>query len=138
MTCAHMVALAIGASIGSQAIVTFRADAAAVEYRLWILFAACMGAYVAMRSASDLFGQSGLKGALRAICGGAWFTAVFGVVAGSIALPFFGTMFGPFAAVMLIAGSPWVLAIWLTGLGLIHLMVKCWRTEQDRLFARLA
>ena len=137
LACAFVTAIGLSAVMGLQAIETFGADHAWVQYRIWIVAVSLSGGYMALRIASDLFGHCGVRGVAKAIVGGLWFTALVGLIAGSFMLPVFGTMFGPFAIVMLIIGSPWAASMWIAGLWSIHLMMRCWRTEQDRLFARL-
>ncbi len=107
-------------------------------YQKWVVFCGAVGAGAALRLAGERMGQSGPNGFARAMGGTLWISAVGSLITGTLALPFYGTMFGPFTFVMLLVGSPMLALLWFSNLLAAHLLMRGWRAEQDRLFARLA
>lgn len=104
-------------------------------YDFWMILSGALGADAGLYAARDRFGQAGLIGVRDAIIGGVTATLVATVVAGTLALPGFGTMFGPFAAGVAFWKSPLLLAFWCTMLLSAHLLFAKWRQERQTLFA---
>ena len=48
-----------------------------------------------------------------------------------MALPFYGTMFGPFTLVVSLFSAPILAILWITALFSAHLMIKVRRIERD-------
>jgi hypothetical protein len=56
------------------------------------------------------------------------------IVAGSLALPLYGTMFGPFMFGTTIVAVPLLGLIWAFTLLAVHLCLAPWRRERDSVF----
>lgn len=103
-------------------------------YDYWIILAGALGAAVGLYIGSPRLGHPGLLGFRRALFGYVVVTFAATVVAGSLALPGYGTMFGPFAAILTFWETPLLLAFWATVLVACHLLFAIWRRERDTLF----
>jgi hypothetical protein len=104
------------------------------RYNLWVSLAGLAGGFVGLRVTEHLFGHPGAWGALRAIGGIALICFTAPVVAGSLALPLYGTMFGPFMFGTTIVAVPLLGLLWAVTLLAVHLCLGPWRRERDSLF----
>ncbi len=138
---AYAVVFAFGAGIGfiaisrlSQAVVP---GADLTNYHLWIILCSGIGAAAAMALAGDRIGGAGPLGLMRALWGMVWITVVGAVIAGTMALPGYGTMFGPFTVGVMLVSSPILALLWFANLLAAHLMIAVWRAEQVRPYAKM-
>ena len=81
----------------------------------------------------DRFGQPGALGGLSAVLGVFLATMLLGIVAGTLVLPLFGTMFGPWLIVVTTVETPWILLPWVIALFGLHLAMKSYVREQATL-----
>lgn len=82
----------------------------------------------------DRLGREGTRGVLSAIAGGVLATALLGIIAGTIVLPIFGTMFGPWLVLMTAATKPWYVLPWIASLYGMHKARRSYLAEQETLF----
>lgn len=104
-------------------------------YEWWIVTTGALGGVIALFLAGDRMGQPGWRGHLRGAMGAIWVSFVGALIAGTLALPLYGTMFGPFTLGVTLAGSPPLAALWFANLMSAHLLISAWRIERDSIFA---
>ncbi|RYG91751.1 hypothetical protein EU803_04615 [Loktanella sp. IMCC34160] len=135
---AYALIAAFGAGISLVAVARIGHGAglshAMSAYEQWIVVAGAIGAATGLFVARDRFGLPGMQGALRAARGGVIATITGPVVAGTLALPLYGTMFGPFTFVVMLAGAPILAVLWVLNLSAIHVLFRAWRKERDSIF----
>ncbi|MEM1375054.1 MAG: hypothetical protein AAGF78_11810 [Pseudomonadota bacterium] len=101
----------------------------------WILaMCAAAGALIGTLLMRARFGERGLRGALNAVFAGFVATFLMGIVAGTLVLPIFGTMFGPWLILTTAMTKPWLLLPWSLSLFGMHLAAMEYRDERDSVF----
>lgn len=103
-------------------------------YDLWVTLAGFAGGFVGLRLTEHMFGHPGLRGALRALGGIVLICLSSPIVAGSLALPLYGTMFGPFMFGTTLLAVPLLGLIWAATLLAVHFCLAPWRRERESLF----
>lgn len=103
-------------------------------YDYWIICSGAIGAPVGAFLGRDWFGHPGHAGILRASAGVLIVSFLASVVAGTLALPLYGTMFGPFSMIVTMVGSPMLAVIWVSMLLGAHLLVGVYRRERETIF----
>lgn len=104
-------------------------------YDIWMILSGALGADIALYVSRDKFGQPSGAGLGQALIGMFTVTFIAAVVAGTFALPGYGTMFGPFAAFVTFWASPLLLIFWGMMLLATHWLYARWRSERDTVFA---
>jgi len=104
-------------------------------YQAWIIFASGLGGMLALFLSGDRMGQSGRGGAIRALAGAIWVTFIGALIAGTLGLPFYGTMFGPFIVVVTLLGAPILALLWAFNLLGVHFLLAAYQRERDSIFA---
>jgi hypothetical protein len=104
-------------------------------YDLWVTLAGLAGGFAGLRFTEHFFGHPGAWGVLRAIGGIILICFTAPIIAGSLALPLYGTMFGPFMFGTTIFAVPLLGLIWAGTLLAVHLCLAPWRRERDSVFA---
>lgn len=118
-------------------IVILRLDSTALlrrtltPYEYWIIVSGALGAGAALRFSLPWFGTSSLRLTLGGV---AMVTFVAPIVAGSLALPLYGTMFGPFILVLILAASPVTALLWGATLLCVDRLVRKFLAERDSIF----
>ncbi len=126
-----LLALAVAVRLGHG-----RSDGVYLStYDIWVTLAGLAGGFVGLRLTEHLFGHPGAWGLLRAIGGLVLICFTAPIVAGSLALPLYGTMFGPFMFGTTVFAVPLLGLIWAGTLLAVHLCLAPWRRERDSLFA---
>lgn len=103
-------------------------------YERWIVLCAGLGAVTALFLSGDRMGQGGPWSAARALAGAIWVSIVGAIIAGTLALPLYGTMFAPFSLVITLATSPVIALIWAAHLLGIHILLGIFQRERDSIF----
>ncbi len=103
-------------------------------YEWWIIAASTLGGVVALFLSGDRLGKRGTQGLASAIAGGIWVTFVGSLIGGTLALPFYGTMFGPFIVTVTMLGAPLLALLWIVNLLGIHILLGIYRQERDTIF----
>jgi len=106
-------------------------------YQIWVMLAAAIGGVLALFLAKERIGQSGVSGWVRGAAGGIWVTTIGALIGGTLALPLYGTMFGPFIVLVTLIGTPILLAIWVCHLAALHMLMRTYQRERDSIFAPL-
>lgn len=104
-------------------------------YDVWVTVAGIAGGFAGLRLTEHLFGHPGAWGALRALGGIVMICVTAPVIAGSLALPLYGTMFGPFMLGTTLVAVPLLGLIWAGTLLAVHLCLTPWRRERDSVFS---
>ena len=104
-------------------------------YQKWIVGASSLGGMMALFLSGDRMGQSGAIGVLRAVAGGIWVTFIGALIGGTLALPLYGTMFGPFTVVVTLMGAPILALLWVFNLIGVHILMGIYQRERDSIFA---
>lgn len=104
-------------------------------FTYWTAVAGFVGAAGGfMSSYSRWFGHIGSSGWLSALCGAMVLSGVGSVVAGSLILPLYGTMFGPLQLVTTLIAHPLLAVSWIGMLICVHGLLRPWRAERDSIF----
>lgn len=103
-------------------------------YESWIVAASALGGMIALFLSGDRMGQPGVRGVLRAIAGGIWLTFIGALVGGTLGLPLYGTMFGPFIVTVTLIGAPILGLLWVFNLMGVHLLMRIYQRERDSIF----
>ncbi|PVA07033.1 hypothetical protein [Thalassorhabdomicrobium marinisediminis] len=104
-------------------------------YQLWIIAASALGGLAALFLSGDRMGQAGVAGALRGVAGAIWVTFIGAVIGGTLSLPLYGTMFGPFIVCVTLLGAPLLALLWATNLIAVHILMGVYQRERDSIFA---
>ena len=104
-------------------------------YEWWIVVASGLGGMVALFLSGDRLGQPGFQGLGRAVAGGIWVTFIGALIGGTLSLPLYGTMFGPFIVTVTLIGAPVLCGIWVFNLFSAHVLLGIYQRERDTIFA---
>jgi hypothetical protein len=106
-------------------------------YDLWVVLAGALGTAVAFWLLRHRFGEAGPRGALRAAGGALAVSLVAPVIGGTLALPLYGTMFGPFTLAVILTGAPLLGLCWLSAMALGHVLLRRLVDERESIFTAL-
>jgi hypothetical protein len=106
-------------------------------YDIWLVLSGGLGAAGALFLLRDRFGHEGTAGLMRALGGIAGVSFLAPLIAGTLSLPLYGTMFGPFTFAVILAGMPVFAVVWFFMLALTHLMLRSLRDERESIFRPL-
>ncbi|MBM1219461.1 hypothetical protein JQU17_04570 [Ponticoccus sp. SC2-23] len=118
-------------------VVVLRLDSGAVfnramtTYEYWIVTSGFIGGGVSVYLSRHALGHSGFAITLRGMASTTFLAAL---IAGTLALPLYGTMFGPFTLVLIFAASPVVAFLWFCNLFAVHVLVREWQRERNSIF----
>lgn len=132
---AYLGVAIFGAMLGLNVVLTLGGAAAWITpfttYNYWIMLSSAIGGCAGLYIGRDWMGHAGSRGAIRAAIGAVWISLVGAVIGGTLALPLYGTMFGPFTLVVTLFGAPLLALVWACALFSAHLMFKVQRAEYD-------
>ncbi len=114
---------AAGCVCGVAAVATLDGGELPTFLKFWVPVASLLAGALAVLRMLHSFGHPGGAGYLRAVNGmvsAAFFAAL---VAGTLSLPVYGTMFGPLIAVTVLIAAPSVLAVWFLALSAAHILL---------------
>lgn len=103
-------------------------------YELWVVFSGAIGGPAGLYLCRNWMGRAGWRGFCTAIIGVVAVSVVGAIVGGTLALPFYGTMFGPFTLIMSLVSAPVLALLWASTLFGAHFLMGTWRSEQDSIF----
>lgn len=109
-------------------------DAPLSWYERWMVFTGGFGGVAALHIMRSRFGRTGRHGTMRAAFGWLAMSFVAGVIAGSLALPLYGTMFGPLTLALVFAATPWLLIVWVATFAVLQVLLNVWQAERDSIF----
>ena len=128
------IGLMVAARLGHGGIVTEGMG----PYDLWIVLSGACGGAAGLWFMRHRMGLPGLHGAARAVGGVIGVSLLGPVIGGTLALPLYGTMFGPFTLAVMLAGAPLLGGFWFFTLAMIHVLLRDWQDERDSIFRPLA
>ncbi len=100
-------------------------------YEIWIVASGAVGGMSGLRIGLPFFGTGSMR---LTLLGMGVVTFAAPLVAGSLALPLYGTMFGPFTLVLILAASPILASLWAVTLLGVDRLVLTWTAERDSIF----
>jgi len=103
-------------------------------YDLWSMVAGTVGAPMGLYISRRWFGGPGIVGWVRMLIGVPCVAFFGGIAGGTLALPFYGTMFGPFSVAMIFWAMPLVAFFFLLILVATHMLFAVHHRERDTLF----
>jgi hypothetical protein len=135
MAYAYFIVMLFGAALSVNVVLTLGGVAAWMTpfttYDYWVFFCGAIGTGAGLYLGRDWFGHAGKRGAMQAAIGIVWISFVGALIGGTLALPFYGTMFGPFTLVVTLINTPFLAVLWICTLFSTHLMIKQRRIERD-------
>ena len=106
-------------------------------YDIWMIFAGMFGACSGLYFARGWMGHAGSRGLLDMLKAIGLTSFAAAIVGGTLALPFYGTMFGPFLLGLTFWGHPLLALFWVATLVGVHVLFRFWREERDSIFRKL-
>ena len=103
-------------------------------YDLWSICAGVIGALAGLYLGTRWLGQPGWQGWLRALIAVPVVSLFAALIAGTLALPGHGTMFGPLGLVTTLIAYPTLALLWLAMITAAHVSFVQWRKERDTIF----
>ena len=98
---------------------------------LWFVTSGVVGGLCGLYLARTWLGHEGVWGGLRAAVGAIIISFTGSLIGGSLALPLYGTMFGPFMLAMTLVANPVLGILWGIALIASHMMLRDWRRERQ-------
>lgn len=109
---------------------TLPLDAAPMTY--WAAIAGAMAGGVALYFARGWLGNAGGFGLARAVVGSIAVAIMATVIAGTLTVPFEGTLYGPLFVLAAFIAKPWLAVIWFSALYGAHSLMSV--LEEERAF----
>ena len=135
---AHAATAMLGALLAFNAVMRMRQDAFFAQpmsvYGIWIVLSGALGGALGLYLNRHRMGQVGSAGAVQALSAIVMSNVTGAVICGTLALPLYGTMFGPFALIMILVSSPMVFVLWLANQFAAHLLLARFHAERDSIF----
>jgi hypothetical protein len=135
---AHSATALLGAVVALTAIVRMRQGEFFSEpmtaYSLWFILSGAIGGALGLYMHRHRMGQGGSYPAVQALGAIVLSNATGAVICGTLTLPLYGTMFGPFTLIMILVSSPVVSLIWLVNQLAVHLLLARFHAERDSIF----
>ncbi len=103
-------------------------------YDLWMIVAGSIGSMAGLYIAGNWFGHGGWPGMIKALAASVWVSFVGSLIGGTLMLPLYGTMFGPFTLAVTLSSRPLFALLWFANLFGAHLMLTYWQRERDSIF----
>ena len=103
-------------------------------YEVWVTASGGIGAIAALYLTGELMGQPGKSGFFHALRGVLSLSFAGSLIAGTFALPLYGTMFGPFSLVVTVIGAPVLGALWIGSLFAVHVLMIRYRRERQSIW----
>lgn len=133
-----MIAAFFGAALAIVVVNKFSNQAPRFEhvyfYDVWALLSGAVGASLGLFLGRRWMGRPGVKGACCAMVGALAITFTAALIGGSLALPIYGTMFGPLAVVSTFYEVPIAALLWLSMIYLCHRAFSHYRQERLTLY----
>lgn len=135
---AHLATAMFGACLAFSAVMRMGQGAFFTEpmsaYEVWIVLSGAIGGALGLYLNRHRMGQGGSTGAVQALGAIVLSNVTGAVICGTLALPLYGTMFGPFTLIMILVSSPLLCLIWLANQLAAHLLLARYHTERDSIF----
>lgn len=106
-------------------------------YDFWIIFSGAVGAFGGLYIGCVWLGHPGLTGWWKAFVAIPVISFVAALIAGTLALPGHGTMFGPLGLLTTFIANPLLAIFWSTTIIAAHFRFILWRKERDSIFGKV-
>ena len=106
--------------------------AQSTNFTLWVAISGAISGGAALYLARGWMGGRGVLGFARAIVGGVAVAIIGAMIAGTLTVPFEGTIFGPLALITAFIAKPWLAAPWFAGVLGAHYLMSI--LEEERAF----
>lgn len=137
---AHLATGVFGAGVAFAAVLRLGGGAffarPMTAYEYWIVLAGALGAVLGLFFNRHRMGQGGTYGAMQAVGAVVLSNAMGAVIGGTLALPVYGTMFGPLALIIILISSPLLTLMWLANQLAAHILMARFHAERDSIFVR--
>ena len=100
-------------------------------FEWWVVTAGFIGGWSATGLARERLGRRGLGNMLLGMGAVTFFAPI---IAGTLGLPLYGTMFGPFTLALIFVASPITALLWAANLVGVHILFRTWHAERDSIF----
>ena len=135
---AHVATAVLGAMLAFSAVLRMRQDAFFAQpvtpYDIWIVLSGALGGALGLYLNRHRMGQVGPAGMLKALGAIVMSNVTGAVICGTLALPLYGTMFGPFTLFVILVSSPVLCLVWLANQAGAHMLLARYHTERDSIF----
>jgi len=135
---AYLIVALFGAGLSFVAVTRLSGDAVIAAplglHDIWMVFSGAAGATAALYLVRNRMGLPGLSGLYQAALAVILISFIGALIAGTLALPVYGTMFGPFTLAIMFISSPLVAVLWAANLMGAHLLLTSWRAERESIF----
>ena len=135
---AHFATAAIGAIMAFNAVMRMGQGniftQSLTAYDFWIIASGAVGAAMGLYLNRHRMGQGGASGAVQALGAILLSNLTGAVICGTLALPLYGTMFGPFTLIIILLSSPLLCLIWVANQLAVHLLLARFHAERDSIF----
>ena len=132
---AHLATGCLGAALALIVVLRLDPDAMFARplgwYERWIIVSGFLGGAAGVWLARERLGRAvwpDLPIALFIL------TGMGAIVGGTLALPLYGTMFGPFTLAVIFVASPVAATLWLANGLAAHVLMRSWHAERDSIF----
>lgn len=103
-------------------------------YDIWVIFGGAVGAFGGLYIGCVWLGHPGWSGCWKAIVAIPVISFVAALIAGTLALPGHGTMFGPLGLLTTFIANPMLALLWSAAILTAHFRFLLWRKERDSIF----
>lgn len=138
MCWAHVIVAIFGAGLSFTAINRLGGNTEIIRsfsaYDYWAILSGALGAAAALFVGRRWFGWPGVRGLFTALCGVPVISFMGGLIGGTLALPVYGTMFGPMALAVTFYDNPMVTLFWVLTVMCAHFLIAIYRSERDTVF----
>lgn len=107
-------------------------------YGLWLCLSGAIGGAAGIVLSLRWLGHPGQGGWVAALWGILLICFIGALVGGTLALPLYGTMFGPMLLGLALLGSPMITILWIGVLLGVHVLIRQWRSERDTIYVPVA
>lgn len=107
-------------------------------YDVWTIISGAVGAAMGLYVGRRWLGSAGLSGWVKAMIAIPVISFIASLAGGTLALPIYGTMFGPMALAVTFYENVIVLVFWVWTVLIAHVLFTTHRKERDSLFIDLA
>jgi len=106
-------------------------------YDYWSIFSGAVGAASGLYIGRRWLGDPGISGWIKAVIAVPVISFIGSLVGGTLALPLYGTMFGPMALAITFYENPIILVLWIWTILVSHILFAGHRRERDSIFQEL-
>jgi len=107
-------------------------ELAPTSFAYWVGISGAIAGGVALYFARGWMGNAGMFGVARAVVGSIAVAIIAAIIAGTLTVPFAGTVYGPVVVLSAFIAMPWLAVIWVAGMAGAHFLMLM--LEEERAF----